>query len=49
MSKPFKGVINIDMKPRAFTGGTIKQVVVDLSDEEYHNFELEAQAKFSRD
>jgi arylsulfatase A-like enzyme len=36
-------------QPWAFTGGKIKQVIVDVSGEEYHDFELEALAMMSRD
>jgi len=36
-------------RPWAFNGGTIKQVVVDVSGEEYHDFEMEVQAMMSRD
>lgn len=36
-------------QPWSFTGGVIKRVVVDVSGEEYRNFELEAQAMMSRD
>ena len=36
-------------RPWAFAGGTIKQVVVDVSGEEYHDFEMEVQAMMSRD
>jgi len=36
-------------RPWAFSGGTIKQVVVDVSGEEYHDFEMEVQAMMSRD
>jgi arylsulfatase len=36
-------------QPWAFTGGTIKRVVVDVSGEEYRDFELEAAAMMSRD
>jgi len=37
------------VQPWKFTGGTIKQVVVDVSDEAYVDFELEAMAMMSRD
>jgi arylsulfatase len=36
-------------QPWAFTGGVLKRVVVDVSGEEYHDFELEAAAMMSRD
>ena len=36
-------------RPWAFSGGAITQVVVDVSGEEYHDFELEVQAMMSRD
>jgi arylsulfatase len=36
-------------QPWAFTGGTIKQVIVDVSGEEYRDFELEAAAMMSRE
>jgi hypothetical protein len=36
-------------QPWAFTGGVLKRVIVDVSGEEYHDFELEAAAMMSRD
>jgi len=36
-------------RPWAFTGGVLKRVIVDVSGEEYHNFELEAAAMMSND
>ena len=38
-----------DQRPFAFTGGTIKQVIVDVSGEAYMNLEHEAQMAFMRD
>ncbi len=35
--------------PWAFTGGTIKKVIVDVSGESYLDLELEAMAAFKRD
>jgi arylsulfatase len=35
--------------PWAFTGGTIKKVIVDVSGESYVDLELEAMAAFKRD
>ncbi|WP_136625292.1 hypothetical protein [Dictyobacter kobayashii] len=35
--------------PWAFSGGTIKRVVFDVSGEEYHDFEAEVRAMMSRD
>jgi arylsulfatase A-like enzyme len=37
------------VQPWRFTGGVLKQVVVDVSGEPYHDFELEAAAMMSRD
>ncbi len=36
-------------QPWAFTGGALQQVIVDVSGEPYHDFELEAAAMMSRD
>ena len=36
-------------KPWSFTGGSIKQVVADVSDEPFRNFDLEVNAMMSRD
>ncbi|MFI5419811.1 MAG: sulfatase/phosphatase domain-containing protein, partial [Nitrososphaerales archaeon] len=38
-----------DGKPWAFTGGKIKQIVVDVSGEPFHDFETEVSAMMSRD
>jgi arylsulfatase len=35
--------------PHAFTGGTIKEAVVDISGEHYVDFELEALAMMKRE
>jgi hypothetical protein len=55
VSKRFSGTIDVDIRdypgerPFAFTGGTIKEAVIDLSGEEYVDLEREALAMTKRE
>ncbi len=60
MSKPFAGVINVDIRdsvsadypgaePHTFVGGTINRVAVDVSGDPYVDLEREAAAMMARE